>query len=636
MVEMSRIDGIYSQGIPQSPTVNASENDIKNIFDKYKKVGKKAGTTQSSDKETNVVKTENASYVYNGQKVKGKLQTLSDGTLKFVTKSGHADVEYKFLTKADFDARRPSQEVIKAFGRVVVSTNYNYNENGTIARKESYRNDKLSSITVNDKNGNLVSKESYKDGKLDSKISSEDIDKNTRKFTKTDANGKVIERAENKYTDEGKISEAKIMRPDGSLKSYTKYNKGKKTEYISYYDNRQVAKVIHYNKKGGITSIDRYDEKGNLVNSSKADFEPDGKFGPSSQVGEGDCYLLASINSIKELSDGDKLLNNLVSIKKGADGKKVYTVTLPGASIAAQSLMQNNNIPSDKMFITGTYTFTQDELNEILEKQGTAYSVGDADVILLEVAFEKYRKEVLQTVKANNLTDSTASIAGIQTGQNTSNILEGGRGGYDAVFILTGKTSQVYQNYKHNNGLINKPDGSVIAYTPSSSRNNQNVKAAAVGVSEIDGSVRNTRPELTKMLDKLMNDEKDGKKDYVGVAGFVLYDEHGKKLGGHAYTIKSVSATEVVLINPWNPEKDIVMSRSDFEACVQQVDISDSSSTRKPQVVRGGTQQTSQGQHPTIKPPKRRPTPSKPDPGLSPLRSDRNNLLEYLVRKLKK
>lgn len=67
----------------------------------------------------------------------------------------------------------------------------------------------------------------------------------------------------------------------------------------------------------------------------------------------GDCYLLASINAIKQTEDGQEILAK--NVQKNNDGS--YTVTLPGAIAARNHYIQQGN--EDKCAITGKYTITK-------------------------------------------------------------------------------------------------------------------------------------------------------------------------------------------------------------------------------------------------------------------------------------
>lgn len=297
----------------------------------------------------------------------------------------------------------------------------------------------------------------------------------------------------------------------------------------------------------------------------KKDLGLDNYYGNSFQKGQGDCYLLATINAIRNTTDGQEYLQSLRT-EQIVDDKKVYTFNFPGAKSAAESLKEDKL----EVFITGEYSFTEDEVKDILSKAGTQYSKGDPDVILLEAAFEKYRKEVNQTLEANNLSvDDYWHIAGMVTGKEEENILAGGRE-HDAIYVLTGKKSEYYSSTNYENLPILSStallDNKVLPISTATSYSYQSID-------EIDGNIRITNRALNKMLDKLQEDfETDNKSDKIATASFKVGDTPNDS-GLHAFTIKRVTEDEVILINPWYPDKDLKMSREMFLECCNSMTI---------------------------------------------------------------
>lgn len=292
----------------------------------------------------------------------------------------------------------------------------------------------------------------------------------------------------------------------------------------------------------------------------------DNYYGNSFQKSQGDCYLLATINSIRNVSGGQEYLQGLRT-EKTVNGEKIYTFKLPGAELAAKSLKDDN---LSNVFITGEYSFTEDEVRDILAKEGQRYSKGDPDVILLEAAFEKYREEVQQTLEANNLsTEEYWQIAGMVTGRKDHNILSGGWE-HDAIFILTGKKSEYYSSsdYDEIPILSSKAlqDNMALPLLTGNQYKGQSID-------EIDGNIRRTDYALNKMLNKIQKDfEDDNKADLVATASFKV----GSSLedsGGHAFTVKKVTDNEVILINPWYPDRELKMSREMFSECCTSMTI---------------------------------------------------------------
>jgi len=299
------------------------------------------------------------------------------------------------------------------------------------------------------------------------------------------------------------------------------------------------------------------DPKLKLDTPKTKDLGLDNHYGNSFQHSQGDCYLLASINALRNIDGGQEYLQTLRT-EKIVNGEKVYTLRLPGAMLAAESLKEDNL--KNGVFITGEYSFTENEIKDILSKAGQKYSKGDPDVILLEAAFEKYREEVKQTLDANNLSiERYWNIAGMVTGRERENPLEGGWE-HDAIFVLTGKKSELYAPINYSK----KPILSTTAL-----KNNQALPIFQSGyttnyVNEIDGNIRRTDYALDKMLDKLEEDFKsDNKSNLIATASFNVGSTISDS-GGHAFTIKRVTSDQVILINPWYPDKELIMSRDMF------------------------------------------------------------------------
>lgn len=99
------------------------------------------------------------------------------------------------------------------------------------------------------------------------------------------------------------------------------------------------------------------------------------------QQGTGDCYLLATLKSLSELSQGQEIIRN--TITTNSDGS--FTVSFPG--------------------IERSYTFTAEDIDaadsatigstdgSIVGSGMGRYSEGDDDVLLIEMAYEKFRDE---------------------------------------------------------------------------------------------------------------------------------------------------------------------------------------------------------------------------------------------------
>ena len=547
-----------------------------------------------------------------GREIQGTLVHNSDGTYTFTARGAFLTVHtYTFKNKEDLENNRPSM-----MSEGLRVTEYKYNSNNTIAQITI----KVGDTTISDEKFNSegipVYKRAYnRNNKLISETVYESKDANTVVGTKYDADRKPVSTIEIKYENGKKVSAKTFDAKTNTLKSEASYINGNLSQLVNYAkDGTTIERQIeYYPETGGIKTYTQYNPDGSIRQQRTRENAPDGKFDSSSQVGEGDCYLMATINAIREMPGGQEMLANLITTSTDENGKKVYTVTFPGAKLAAEGLMTDNAVDNSKMYITGTYTFTEDELNAILQQSGSNYSVGDADTILLEAAMEKYKNEASKTINENGL--KTTGAAGSRTGQNPSNILEGGQM-YDSMFILTGKASRVFEGSKSTkltlddkslrNGTIN-----IVGKI-----HGEELKA----VSEVDGQITQNRTEMDDLLDQVMN---SGNRKILATCAFNI-SRDGKSIGGHAFTIKSVTADTVVIVNPWYPDEELVMSREDFKEAVTSLCITDIDSNKPPQnvgaerVTNNGTSGKQRPQTRPHNPVKKDGAPDNPKPKVGP------------------
>lgn len=264
----------------------------------------------------------------------------------------------------------------------------------------------------------------------------------------------------------------------------------------------------------------------------------DGEFSPTKQGKVGDCYLLSSISALASTPNGKKLLQN--NIKQDKQGN--YAVSLPGAKIAMLDFKKNGK----HCYITGTYTVSKQEIADA--KKSGKYSSGDDTVLLIELAYEKYRAEVLKTNKANG-TSGRHNFAGQYSGAATEGSpLDGGQN-QEAYFILTGRKPNVYRASKPVKNV-----GYEQIRTKNVSMSNQKIK---------DKDVDNN-------LDKMMDDPDR----YASTAGFKLKMPNGK-VSGHAFSIQKVTEDKVYLVNPWDSSQVKVMTREQFKESATSLTILD-------------------------------------------------------------
>ena len=285
--------------------------------------------------------------------------------------------------------------------------------------------------------------------------------------------------------------------------------------------------------------------------------EDNGVIDDFAQGKRGDCYLLASIEAIKNTKDGQAILQK--NVQANPDGS--YTITLPGAVVARNHYIEMGE--EDKCAITGRYTITKAAIEKAKEQSGKAYAFGDVNVILFELAMEAFRAEVAQTNNALGQR-SRDYIAGQYGPSFIGDSLSGGQM-YDAIFMLTGQKSDVYdggRKKKETCKLYTPGEYGYVGETPKKLSKGRVGKSA--DVIEVN-HVYNKDSELQKLLDRYA-----GKEDQFCITvGFIVAkngpDGSTKAGGGHALTVAKITDQYVEVVNPWNTARKERIPRGDFE-----------------------------------------------------------------------
>jgi len=348
------------------------------------------------------------------------------------------------------------------------------------------------------------------------------------------------------------------------------------TTRIEYEKDGKTIKTIttnKFDKDGVLLSEEVKDKDGNVI--STHDFsQVDGKFDTSYQKGRGNCYMLAGLNSLRESSEGQALLKQNITVGKDPKtGETTYTITFPGAKEARQKLL-DAGVPADQIDIKESYTYTESEIHEKAKEAGLKYSAGDKDVLVLEVAYEQYRTDGLNdfndAVKANpqfknealgNKLKKDIGIRGVNAIEGDA--LSAGQSS-DTIFLLTGKHG------KELNVRNGDPSTSPVCVV------GDNYAMEIKGDGKALTSEQNA--QIDAYLDTVAKDCKDGKLDnYAATASFVVSSQtvNGQELKGvgHAFSITKVDDNNVYLANPWDPTKEIVMTRDEFKKAVTNVSV---------------------------------------------------------------
>lgn len=279
----------------------------------------------------------------------------------------------------------------------------------------------------------------------------------------------------------------------------------------------------------------------------------------------GDCYLLATLDSIRRTKDGQDILKENVS--QNSDGS--YTVTLPGAINARNHYVNQGD--GDKCAITGTYTITADAIEKAKSLSGKSYAYGDFNVILYELAMEAFRAEVVATNNALGQ-KSRKYIAGQYGPVSDKDTLSGGQM-YDAVYILTGQKSDVYEapmsKRKHAKLYIQGQYGYV---TDGKGGVKYLCKSKDGGIVEVN-NIYDKDSDLQKMLDKYKGHEDEFSITVGVIVGRNGPDGSTKAGGGHALTVKKITDSYVEIVNPWDSTKVERIPRGDFEQMAVQFNV---------------------------------------------------------------
>ncbi len=291
----------------------------------------------------------------------------------------------------------------------------------------------------------------------------------------------------------------------------------------------------------------------------------------NAQQGTGDCYFLTSINSMSKTKTGSELIKNAISYN---DDDNSYTVNFAG--------------------IDKSYTFSADEIKSADEKkhEGSSkgvtgsgsgwYSEGDDDMLLLEMAFEQFRLECAEGKFKNENWPKFVKYTGSYDGSEDVSPLNSGN--MDQVlFLFTGKKAVSVSNGKlfwQKDDIHQKLDE-----LQDLSQNNELVIYAAVKGSQGYTKDKNGDYYLNNdgkfiKINEDDNIDKNLKRySFTGPGdnnGNISLDginqDDGQKIsitgnsnGGHAISITDITDDSVTIINPWNSDKEITVSRDQFE-----------------------------------------------------------------------
>lgn len=365
------------------------------------------------------------------------------------------------------------------------------------------------------------------------------------------------------------------------------FYQGIPNENIEYdKKGKMMLKLINeINKTGALESVSQYD-KNNKLSAKDDDFYKDNKLGTAFQGHTGDCYLLSVLNSFAQNDKLQDILRQNISETIDENGQKLYTVKLPGAQIARESL--KNHLDENKIYIKDSYTISQAEM-DAANSDVSSFSYGDLDVLMYELVFDKYRKDVQKTVEENNINpEETGNLAGIEGYENPDNPIDGGFGS-EVKFILTGKQPEFWYkpNYKEDevgvmlDSVTHKAQIKKNIHVETSSYEIYN--SPQHQYRQLDGFMETAKSsceqsKFDELIQRVLNDAKDGSIDEnVVTVGINVGYPGDKVFGPHEVSVVAMNEKEVTIIDSNDrtvgEKRRYTMSMEDFKRCITTFDV---------------------------------------------------------------
>ncbi len=378
---------------------------------------------------------------------------------------------------------------------------------------------------------------------------------------------------------EGERGEAAL----NSILNGENYN-GFPNENTKYDKNGNIRekRIYELGETGALESISQYDKQNNII-AKQSNFDLDNNYTAAYQGGIGDCYFLAAINSFSQSNTGQEILRNNISKSTDENGQTFYTVRFPGAEKALESL--KNNLDEDNIYIKGAYTVLQSEIDEAAANIN-AYSIGDRDILLYEIAFDKYRHDVKKTVEANNINPyETNNYSGLEGYINPDIPIDGGFGS-EVKFLLTGLKPDVWYKKDYQTDRV----GVLLDSTNHSAviKNDINIenpmpeppKKDYISLEGFMQTANISFDEYKKeeLISRLINDAKDGTiNDNAATIGINVAYPGEKSFCPHEVSIVNITDSDVTIIDSNDKtlgiERKYKMSMENFKHCITSLDV---------------------------------------------------------------
>ena len=344
------------------------------------------------------------------------------------------------------------------------------------------------------------------------------------------------------------VTEEQYKKYVSQMEKYCKTNNMKELEYHipTYYELKEML-------KGGEST-----PMGNKIitpNEIQEAVLPDAKIGQANQGRSGNCYQIASDTALDTNESGRLALK--LSIQKYWDPvKNGYYVTLYGAKDKDGNVKPRTYFISQRELKEAQETYVDmgdiDKNGKItIEKNAKKYTSGDPDIVLLDIATEKYRKETGYRIPYNH----TKKVQG-----------------YDD-YLSAGKTNEQME-------LISGKEGKVEYYS-------QKISVESTSRRKTNKKIKKTMTvnDKTKIRQKLKY-IKNNSNVVSATAGFEIFNDGSVKefeqyglIERHAFTIKSIDYNKntVMIIDPhFGKNQPIILPMNIFEkycSSIKTVDL---------------------------------------------------------------
>ena len=294
------------------------------------------------------------------------------------------------------------------------------------------------------------------------------------------------------------------------------------------------------------------------------------------QQGTGDCYLIATLISMNGSEEGKELIHNAISYN---EKDHTYTVNFAGVG---QSYTFNAQQIAD-----ADLKAHEKESSGVVGSGNGWYSEGDDDVLLIEMAFEQFRKDCFDgKFDDKNWPDfvkKTGSYDG--TNPDVSPLSSGTMTQF--LYVLTGQETKTATTAEEVHNFLDEvkdmgDDNSYAIYATVSAMNGY--EEAEDGKYYLDD-----KGKFHTVFENTVLPEGTPRYNFVGAGHKNIEimlegvgDSEGTKIsiskntsGNHAIAITAVTDDTITIINPWDSNREVTVRREDFEGYISNIKYAD-------------------------------------------------------------